>query len=98
MTSLRPVENDERALAVANASFRWAYLFQAFGLLVVIAARGFSHREVGWDLFAILFLGGAVASGYQLAQRTIGPRWLARTSVAVLCAAALGILGLSLIK
>lgn len=92
MTSLHPVEYDERATAVANASYRWAYLAQAFALLLVIAFRSLARHEAGWDLFAIIFLGAAVATGYQLIHRTLGRRWLGLATVAAVTALAVAVL------
>lgn len=88
MTTLQPVELDERAVTVANASYRWAYLAQAFALLAVIAYRSVPRQEEGWDLFAIIFLGAAVATGYQMVYRTLGRRWLGLAAVTAVCAAA----------
>lgn len=95
MTTLRPVECDERAVAVANASYRWAYTVQAFGLLAVMAFPSLTHQEAERDLFGVMVLGGAVATGYQIAQRTVGRRWLAYAAMAVLSAAAIAALAAS---
>ncbi len=92
MTTLRPVELDERAVLVNNASYRWAYLVQAFGLLAVAAIRGLLYREASWDLLGLVLLGGAVAAAYQLAHRVPGRRWLALAGLALLAAAAVAMI------
>ena len=46
------VQRDERTTAIENASYRWAYLFLSFGLLLVVAYRSFARQESPWDLGA----------------------------------------------
>ncbi len=59
------VHRDERTLLIENASYRWAFNLIAYGLLVAVAYRSFVLNEAAWDLFALVVLGGAVASAYQ---------------------------------
>ena len=69
------VDTDERTLAVQNASYRWAYLVLTYGLLASIMWRGFARNETSWDLFALVFAGGAVTALYQGRRRILGRRW-----------------------
>jgi hypothetical protein len=70
------LDRDERTLVVENASFRWAYQFVSFGLLVLVGYRSFARGEAAWDLMALVVLGGVVASAYQWSQRVLTVRWL----------------------
>ena len=75
--SARPsVDRDERTVAVENASYRWAYMFMAFGLLLLVAYRSFIHHESSWDLFALVILGGGVGTVYQATHKVVGRRRL----------------------
>ena len=58
-------ERDQRALAVENASFRWAYHVVSFGLLMLVGYRSLAHDESAWDLMGLVVPGGVVAAGYQ---------------------------------
>jgi hypothetical protein len=82
------VERDERAIVVENASYRWAYLVQAFGLLLIVAWRSFERHESSWDLLALVILGGAVATIYQAAHHVLGRRWALLTFATMALAAA----------
>jgi hypothetical protein len=76
---MRPrIDSDERTVAVANASFRWGYLFLSCAILVSIAYRSFRLDQTSWDLLAIVILGGVVTTAYQQSLRI-----LSRRSVAV---------------
>ena len=81
---------DERAIAVENASFRWGYLLQAFGLLAAVAYRGFVRHESSWDLLAIVLLGGVAVTSYQATNRTLDRRWLYASATAIAVALVLG--------
>jgi hypothetical protein len=80
------VERDERTIALENASYRWAYLFVSFGLLVATAYRSFARHEASWDLFALIVAGGVVSTGYQVAQRSLPRRWWVPAAVAFVAA------------
>ncbi len=75
------VERDERTVAVENASYRWAYTFVSFALLIDVAYRGVFRHEAAWDLLALAFVGGAVITINQICQKVWTRRW---TIVAVL--------------
>jgi hypothetical protein len=81
------LDRDERTLVVENASFRWAYQFVSFGLLVLVGYRSFARGEAAWDLLALVVLGGVVASAYQWSQRVLTVRWLVNGLAVMLVAA-----------
>ena len=70
------VVRDERTISVENSSYRWAYLLLSFGVLVIVAYRGFVWRESSWDLLALVVLSGVVTTFYQGAYRVISRRWV----------------------
>lgn len=65
------IERDERTVAVENASYKWAYTFIAFALLVDVICRGLVRNEAAWDLMALVVVGGAVCMAYQARQKTL---------------------------
>lgn len=69
------VVRDERTVSVENSSYRWAYLLLSFGLLVIVAYRGFVWRESSWDLLALVVLSGFVTTLYQGAYGVLSRRW-----------------------
>ncbi len=70
------VIRDERTVAVENSSYRWAYLLLSFGLLAIVAYRGFIWRESSWDLLALVVLSGFVTTVYQGVHRVLSRRWI----------------------
>jgi hypothetical protein len=56
------VQRDERTVVVENESYRWAYLFLSFGVLLVLIYRSFVRQESAWDLLALVVLAGAVGT------------------------------------
>jgi hypothetical protein len=64
MTS-SPVQRDERTVFVENASYRRAYSFLSYGLLVIVMYRAWFYREASWDLMGLTVVGGIVALSYQ---------------------------------
>jgi hypothetical protein len=82
------VERDERILAVENASYRWAYLFLSFGLLLDVLYRSTVLEQNSWDLMALVVLGGLAATVYQGAHRVLTRRWARLAIIIMLIAAA----------
>jgi hypothetical protein len=78
---------DERTIAVENASYRWGYLLLAFGLLAIVAFRGFVLQETNWDLLALVIVSGFVTTVYQGTQRILSRRWLLITLATAVLAA-----------
>lgn len=89
MSTTSSIQRDERTIAVENASYRWAYLFLSFGLLLVVAYRSFVHRESPWDLLALVVLGGVVGTIYQGTHRVLSRHWAMAALLAFLAAGAL---------
>ncbi len=60
MSTDQDVKIDERTVAVAGASTRWAYNFLFFALTVDILYRVWVYHEVVWDLIALVGVSGAI--------------------------------------
>ena len=87
MSNAPSVERDERTVAVENASYRWAYGFLAYALLVDVAYRAVVHHEAAWDLMAFVFAGGILCTVYQARLKTLAHSWAKRV-VVISCVAA----------
>lgn len=72
MTTLIP--RDERESAIDNAADRMSFLVLAYGLLAIVAVRGF-NGETSWDLLGLIVLGGGVGLAYRRRNRAISQRW-----------------------
>jgi hypothetical protein len=59
------VMRGERTVVVENASYRLAYGFIAFALLLDVMYRSLVRREAPWELLAFVILGGVISSVYQ---------------------------------
>jgi hypothetical protein len=82
------VERDERTIIVENASYRFAYLFLSYGLLMIVMYRAFALRDNNsWDLLGLVIAGGAVTTGYQGAHKILSRRWLVTVLTTMLVAA-----------
>ena len=83
----------ERAVAVEQASYRWAYFAMSFGVLGLVAYRSLLWREASWDLLLLVVLGGTVPAAYQayhhVAMSRSAVRILAAAGVAAMIAAVL---------
>jgi hypothetical protein len=88
MTSLIP--RDERTVAVENTSYRWAYLFLSFGILVLVAYRSFVHHETAWDMLGLVVVGGVLSTLYQGFHRVLSKQWAMACLLTVVAAAVLG--------
>lgn len=89
MNTTHSVERDERTVAVENASYRWAYLFLSFGLLVLAAVRSLMNRESPWDMLLLVILGGGVGTAYQSWHRVLSRHWVVSALLAAVAAAVL---------
>ena len=78
---------DERTVAVENASYRLGYLVLSFGLLLIVAYRGYALQESNWDLMALVILGGLATTFYQGMHRILSLRW-ASLALGIMVAAA----------
>jgi hypothetical protein len=59
------VMRDERTDVVVSASYRLAYGFITYALLLDVMYRSLVRREAAWDLLAFVIVGGVVSSVYQ---------------------------------
>jgi hypothetical protein len=71
---IKSTDTDERTVAVTNASYRWGYLFLAFGLLLSVGYRSFRRGEPSWDLLALVVLSGVITTLYQGSFRILSAR------------------------
>jgi hypothetical protein len=74
MNHLMP--RDERESSVDRAGDRLAYLVLSYGLLAIVACRGFADGAASWDLLGLVVIGGLVGTLYRLTQRAISRDWI----------------------
>ncbi len=79
-------ERDERTMAVENTSYKWAYTFLTYALLIDVIYRGWVRDEATWDLLALVIVGGAVSAVYQARHKTL-PRFWANKATLIGCVA-----------
>ncbi len=89
---------DERAIAIANASYSLAYKVMAFALLIDIAYRAWWLGEQSWDLVGIVLLGGLVAGLYQVRYRTWTLGWVKVLLLSMMIAVVVAVLIVVLIR
>ncbi len=85
------VMRDERTTAVENASYRLAYIFLSFGVLLATTYRGFLGQS-GWDLLALVIISSGIATLYQWKQQLLERRVLLPAIIVALCSAVLAAL------
>ena len=74
--SSQSVYRDERTGVVENASYRLGYLVMSFGLLVIVAYRGFFLQQSNWDLLALVILSGVATTIYQGIHKVFSRHWV----------------------
>ena len=84
------VGRDERTVAVENASYKWAYSFLCFALLIDVMYRGMVRHEAAWDLLALVIVGGAICAVYQARQKTLLHGWVMKGGLIALVAGVVG--------
>src|SRR5437870_3486877 len=84
------VHRDDRTTMVERASYRWAYLFLAFGILLSVAYRSFFLDQSSWDLLALVLLSGVITTFYQSLHHILSWRWTALTALTAAIAAVIG--------
>jgi hypothetical protein len=89
--SSTPNFRDERTTSVENASYRLAFRFLSFGLLLAVMYRRFVRHEQAWDLMALVICSGLIASSYQALQRALTRQWLAFASMGAVIAVIIGV-------
>ena len=87
----RLTTRDERETGVDHAADRLSYLVLSFGLLVVVAYRGFVDRQTSWDLLGLVILSGVVGAAYRWRGRVISGRWMLVAMASVTLALVAGI-------
>ena len=90
MKTTRPVENDERTLAVSNAIYRAGYFFLIMALNVDMMVRAFARHETPLDLLALVIGTGVVCTIFQARQRVLPGGWVRKV---LLPACLFGVLG-----
>lgn len=92
----QPVIRDERTIAVADTSHRFAYIVLAFGVLIAATVRGLAFHQACWDLLGLVVVSSAVGVAYQRVKHVeVLPRrgliWLALLSAVVAAAIAIAL-------
>jgi hypothetical protein len=92
MSVQQSVQQDERTLAVVNASYGWAYMFMTYALLIDVMWRGAFRNEAAWDLMALVIAGGLFCAIYQARQKIFARGWLVKAALAACVAAVVAFL------
>jgi len=71
MTGINSVVRDERTVVVEDASYRFAYIFITYALLLDVMYRSVVRQEASWELLAIVIIGGAVSTVYQWRRKIL---------------------------
>jgi hypothetical protein len=82
MTS--PLRRGARGAHVDLIADRLAYLVVSYGLLAVVAYRGFTGAGPAWDLLGLVILGGIVGMAYRLARGVLSGRGVAIVLITIL--------------
>ena len=96
-TSKKVVQKDERTTVVENASYKLAYKFIGFALLIDIAYRAFAKGQSSWDLLAIVIISGFLTAAYQIRNKIVNRGW-ANTFILTITVACLAAFILVLIR
>ena len=72
MSTNQNVMRDERTVAVENVSFKWAFSFLVFALLVDVMYRALVCHEAAWDLMFLACVPGMICTIYQARQKIWG--------------------------
>lgn len=79
MSTHQSPERDERAVAVIDASCRWAFVFLFFALIIDMMYRTIV-RQNAWDLLAMFIGSTAIATIYQARQKILGKAYWVRAA------------------
>ncbi len=88
MSNQQRVLRDERTVAVENVSYKWAFAFVTFALLVDVMYRGLFRNEAAWDLMALACVPGIICSIYYARQTTLTAHDWVTIAVLAICSAA----------
>ncbi len=75
MNAEQSVKRDERTVAVQNASYKWAYHFLLYGLLLDCLYRHKVRNEDVGDLLALGCVSVAVITVYLIRHKAAVPLW-----------------------
>jgi hypothetical protein len=87
---MNQMARDEREIGVDLAADRLGYLVLSFGLLGIVAYRGFVDQETSWDLLGLIVLSGVVGTGYRWRRRVVSHRWVSVALASVALALVIG--------
>jgi hypothetical protein len=90
MNAASGVLRDERTEVVENASYRLAYLFITYALLLDVMYRSMVRRESSWELLAIVIVAGAISTVYQGWQRILNRQSLKVFAITFVAAGVVG--------
>jgi hypothetical protein len=94
VSTTRPVERDERTMAVENVSYRFAFFMLTTLLFYDGAYRSFVHHQSVWDLLAWVFLSYGVAYALQAREKVLARSWVKRVlTIAFVCGAIGAVVG-----
>jgi hypothetical protein len=63
-------------VAVENASYKWAFIFITFALLIDVMYRGAVRNEAAWDLMALVIISSGLCTMYQARQKIMWQGWV----------------------
>ena len=75
MSTPKSVVRDERTVAVENASYKWAYYFLVWPLVIDALYRQKVRNEEVGDLIALVCASGAIGLVYLIIHKAWVSRW-----------------------
>lgn len=90
MSHMQEVLRDERSEAVENKTYRWAYFFLSYALLIDVVYRGLLFNEAAWDLIALVIIVGGGCTAHQFGHRTLPEGWAKKSLILALISGVLG--------
>ena len=75
MNTEQTLKRDERTVAVENASFKWAWYFLVWPLIIDALYRQEVRQEEVGDLIALVCISGAIAIVYQYRYKAVVSNW-----------------------
>jgi hypothetical protein len=87
MSTVESLGQDARTVAVENASYRWAYFFLTFALLVDVMYRSLVRHEAAWDLMALVIASGIISTVYLARKKALTHGWMMKVLLAAIIAA-----------
>ena len=77
------VDDDERAIAIENQSYRLGFSILSFGLLLDLSVRDLIWRNPAsyWDLIALFMIANIICIAYQVYHRILHREWMQRMGV-----------------